>query len=325
MRQLFGHVRAWSLGLACTLALTTPASHAQGDWPSKPVRAIVSFPAGGATDNLARAFAKELSDSLGQQFVVDNRGGAAGSIGTDAVAKAAADGYTLLFGPANPLTIVPHLRKTPYTLDDLVPIARLGTYVAGVAVRKSLGIDSMKEFVALATRDPGKLTFGSSGIGGMSHIRLEALKAAAGIKVVHVPYKGGAELLQDLMGERIDMMIENLFFPQVKQGQVKMIAVVGDRRLPDFPSIPTVAEAGFPEMNTPGTFAIFAPRGVSQAIVSKLNAAVIQIAQTPAMQRRMMDLGFMMEFDTSEELGRKIRDEYALYGRIVRAAGIEGQ
>jgi tripartite-type tricarboxylate transporter receptor subunit TctC len=169
------------------LLLTPAIAIAQSDWPARPVIAIVPFPAGGATDNLVRAFAQRLADALGQPFVVTNYGGAAGGIGTDLAAKANPDGYTLLFGPANPLTIVPYLRKTTYTLDDFIPVARLGTYIAGLAVRNSLPVNSLQEFVALAKAKPGQLTFGSSGIGSMAHIRIEALKQSAGIDVLHVP------------------------------------------------------------------------------------------------------------------------------------------
>jgi len=284
---------------------------------------VVPFPAGGATDNLARAFAKELSEALGQPFVIDNKAGAAGSIGTDLVAKAPPDGYTFLFGPANPLTIVPHLRKTPYVLEDLVPVARLGTYIAGLAVRNSLPVKSLKEFVELAKAKPGQLTFGSSGNGGMAHIRIEALKQAAGIDVIHVPYKGGPPEMQDLLGDRLDAMTENIIFPQAKAGNLRMLAIIGEERHPDFPDIPTVREAGYPEINTPGTFAVFAPRGTPEAIIKKLNAEVIKIAKTPQMRERMMAIGFAMAFDTLQQIKAAVEQEYAIYGKIIEAGGIK--
>jgi tripartite-type tricarboxylate transporter receptor subunit TctC len=298
---------------------------AQADWPTRPVTAIVPFPAGGATDNLVRAFAQKLSDALGQPFVVTNYGGAAGGIGTEQAAKATPDGYTFLFGPANPLTIVPYIRKTTYKLDDFIPVARLGTYIAGMAVRNSLPVNTLQEFVALAKSKPGQITFGSSGIGGMAHIRIEALKQAAGIDVLHVPYRGGPAEMQDLLGDRLDAMTENIIFPMAKAGRLKMLAIIGDHRLPDFPNIPTVAEAGFPELNTPGTFAIFAPRGTPPAIVTRLNAEVVKIARQPEMREQMLTIGFDMGYDTPQEIKAAVDKEAEIYQKIIRAGNIKAE
>jgi tripartite-type tricarboxylate transporter receptor subunit TctC len=309
--------------LAAAILLLPAHLAAQADWPNRLVKATVPFPAGGATDNLVRPFAQKLSDALGQSFVVVNYGGAAGEIGTDIVARSAPDGYTLLFGPANPLTIVPHLRKTSYTLGDFVPVARLGTYIAGLAVRNSLPVNSLQEFVALAKSRPGQITFGSSGNGGMAHIRIEALKQAAGIDVIHVPYKGGPSEMQDLLGDRLDAMTENIIFPMAKTGALKMLAIIGDKRHPDFPDVPTVGEAGFPELNTPGTFAIFAPRGTPQSIIARLNAEVVKIAKTPEMRDRMLTLGFVMGYDTPSEIKAAVDRESEIYERIIRVGNIK--
>ena len=295
------------------------------EWPQKPVRAVVPFPAGGASDRLARSFAEELSRALNQQFVVDTRSGAAGAIGTEVAAKAEPDGYTFLFGPANPLTIVPHLRKTPYARDDLVPVARLGTYVSAVAVRNSLPATSLAEFVALAKAKPGTLRFGSSGVGAASHIRIEALKLAAGIDVIHVPYRGGSEELQDLLGEHIDAMTENIIFPHAKAGRLRMLAMIADERHPEFPDVPTVREAGYPEMNTPLTFAVFAPAGTPQPIIARLNHEVVKIAKLPEMRDRMLQIGFTMGYDTPEQIKAVVAEEYAIYEKIIRAANIKAE
>jgi tripartite-type tricarboxylate transporter receptor subunit TctC len=298
---------------------------AQADWPTRPVIAIVPFPAGGATDNLVRAFAEKLSDALGQPFVVTNCGGAAGGIGTELAAKATPDGYTFLFGPANPLTIVPYIRKTTYKLNDFVPVARLGTYIAGMAVRNSLPVNSLQEFVTLAKSKPGQITFGSSGIGSMAHIRIEALKQAAGIDVLHVPYRGGPAEMQDLLGDRLDAMTENIIFPMAKSGKLRMLAIIGDHRLSDFPNIPTVAEAGFPELNTPGTFAIFAPRRTPATIVTRLNAEVVKIARLPEMRDQMLTIGFDMGYDTPQEIKAAVEKEAEIYQKIIRAGNIKAE
>lgn len=317
-------LRSNVLKVCAAFILSLPAlSIAQTDWPTKPVRVIVPFGPGGATDALARAFTIKLSESLNQPFVVDNRGGASAAIGTEIAAKAAPDGYTFLFSPANPLTIVPYLRTTPYTRDALVPVARLGTYIAGLAVRNSLPVRSLSEYVALAKAKPGQLTFGSTGTGSMSHIRIEAFKQAAGIDILHVPYKGGAAELQDLLGERVDAITETLIFPLAKAGKVRLLAIIADQRHPDFPDVPTVREAGYPEINTPGNFAVFAPRGTPQRIISRLHDEVVKISNLPEMRERMMLIGFAMGQDSIEELKAAIDDEYVVYGRIIKAANIK--
>jgi tripartite-type tricarboxylate transporter receptor subunit TctC len=310
---------------ASAFCLFLAGVEARAGWPEKPVTAIVPFPAGGATDNLVRAFAQKLSAALGQTFVVNNYGGAAGAIGTEVAAKASPDGYTFLFAPANPITIVPYIRPTPYKLDDFIPVARLGTYIAGMAVRNSLPVNSLQEFVALAKSEPGKITFGSSGIGGMAHIRIEALKQAAGIDVLHVPYRGGPAEMQDILGGRLDAMTENIIFPMAKSGQLRMIAIIGDHRLPDFPNIPTVAEAGYPAMNTPGTFAVFAPRGTPQAIVTRLNAEIVKIARLPEMRDQMLAIGFDMGYDTPAEIKAAVEKEADVYQKIIRDADIKAE
>lgn len=311
--------------LAPTLFVPGGAA-AQTDWPTKLVRAIVPFPAGGATDSLARSFAEALSRELGQTFLIENRSGAAGAIGTDAVAKAAPDGYTILITPANPLTIVPYLRKQlPYAREDLVPVARIGTYVAALGVRPTLPVHTVAELVALAKAQPGKISYATSGYGGGAHIRLEALKLAAGIDMVNVPYKGGSEELTDLLSGNVDAMTENIIFAQAKVGKVRLLAMVSDQRHPDFPDVPTIAEAGYPEMNLPLSFAVFVPKGTPRAIIDRLNAATVKASHDPDLAARMLTIGFSMGFETPEQITKELDDEYALYGKVIRAADIHGE
>lgn len=304
------------------MAASAPA-FAQAEWPARPVRAVVPFPPGGATDSLVRAFTVKLSESMGQPFVVDNKGGASGAIGTEFVANAAPDGYTLLFSPSSPLTILPLLRKTPYARDALVPVGRLGTYVAGFAVNNSLPVKSLAEYVALAKSKPGQLTFGSTGVGSMGHIRVEALEQSAGVKILHVPFSGGAPVLQALLGNQVNTMADSAIFPLVKEGKLRLLAIISDQRHPDFPDVPTVREAGYPAINTPGTFAVFGPQGMPQQIVSRLNAEIVKISQLPDIRKRMMAIGFNMGQDSVSELNDTIEKEYGIYKKIVDNADIK--
>jgi tripartite-type tricarboxylate transporter receptor subunit TctC len=313
-----------ALNTVAALLFSLPTSSvAQTDWPTKPVRAIVPFPPGGATDSLVRAFTVKLSESLGQPFVVDNRGGASGAIGTELAAKAAPDGYTFLFSPSSPLTILPYLRKTPYARDDFVPVARLGTYMAGFAVNNELPVRTLGEYVALARSKPGQVTFGSTGAGSMSHIRLEALKQSAKVNILHVPFAGGAPVLQALLGGQVNTMADSAIFPLVKEGRLRLLAIIADQRHPDFPQVPTVREAGFPEINTPGTFAVFAPAGTPPQIIARLNAEVVKIAALPEVRDKMMVIGFTMGSDSPVELDATIKSEYAIYGKIIEAGNIK--
>jgi tripartite-type tricarboxylate transporter receptor subunit TctC len=307
--------------LGSVLLLTTLA-HAQ-KWPERSIKAVVPFPAGGSTDNIARIFAKELAEALAQPVVVENRGGGAGSIGTENVVRAPGDGYSLMFSSAFPLTLVPQLRPTSYTVDDLVPVARLGTYISGFVVRSSLPVKTLKEYVEMAKAQPGKLTFGSSGAGGLSHVRIEALKQAAGINVTHVPYQGGAAAMQDLLGDRIDTMAENIIFPHVKSGKLRMLAILAETRHPDFPDVPTAREAGFPELNTPAVFAAFAPKGTPAAVVQALNAEIVRISRKPQVREKLMGLGFQAGEDTVQEVRAAVAGENAVYARLVKSAQLK--
>ena len=313
------------LVVACLTSLLSGIAAAQSDWPQKPVRVIVPFAPGGSNDAIARQFCEPFSQALGQQFVIDNKGGAGGAIGTEAAAKSPGDGYTLLVGPSAAFTVIPHLRKPPYTLDEMIPVARLGTYIAGLAAHPSLPANSMRELVALAKAKPGSISFASSGIGAVSHIRLEAFKLAAGVDLVHVPYRGSAEAINDLLAGHVQLQTENIVYPHVKAGRLKMLAMIYDQRHPDFPDVPTVAEAGYPEMNTPLWYGLFAPPGTPTGVVERLYAESMKLARTPDMQARLMSLGYAVGFETPAELREVLHREDALYEKIIREAKITNQ
>ena len=315
-----------SLAVAALAAFTYagPAA-AQSDWPNKPVRVIIPFAPGGSTDAVARPLTDALSRTLGQQFVLDHKGGAGGAIGTEAMVKSPPDGYTFCVCPSGSFTIIPHLRQLPYARDHGVPVARAGTYLAGLTVHPSLGVKSVQELIAAAKAKPGTINFGSAGLGAVSHIRVEVLQRAAGIQLVHVPYRGSAEALNDLLANHVQIMIENIVYPHVKAGKLTMLAMLADKRHPDFPDVPTAAEAGIPGVATPLWWGFFAPAGTPQPILERLNAEVVKIAGTQEMQDRLLRIGFAAGTDTMAELQADILKQDALYKKVITEAGIRNE
>lgn len=291
------------LAAPAVIAGTTTGARAQAAWPNKPVKLILPYAPGGATDMIGRPWADKLSQALGQPFVVDNRGGAAGAIGTEAVAKSAADGYTFLLTPNAPLTVLPHMRKVGYVpVKDFVPVARVGDLVCGFTIVAALGINTIAELVAHAKKNPGKLAFGSAGQGTATQLRLEALKAAAGIDILHVPYRGSADALNDLLAGNVQMMNEINVIPHVRAGKLKLLNVNHPTRHPDFPNVPTLTEAGFPGIDVPVWYSIWAPTGTPKAIIDALNRKVVELGQTPDMVARMQNINVVVPPGTPEEM-----------------------
>ena len=291
------------LGLAAPAILGTGMARAQAAWPTKPVKLVLPYAPGGATDFIGRPWADKLGQAFGQPFVVDNRGGASGAIGTEAVAKAAPDGYTFLLTPSAPLTVLPHMRKVGYDVRrDLVPVARVGDLVCGFTIIPSLGITSIAELVAYAKKNPGKLAFGSAGPGTSTHMRIEALKAAAGVDILHVPYRGSADALNDLLAGNVQMMNEINVIPHVKSGKLTLLNVNHPTRHPDFPTVPTLAEAGFPGIDVPVWYSIWAPAGTPRDMIAALNRRVAEIAATPDMIARMQNINVVVPGATTEQM-----------------------
>ena len=288
--------------LAAPALLGSTGARAQAAWPTKPVKLILPYAPGGATDFIGRPWADKLGQAFGHPFVVDNRGGASGAIGTEAVAKAAPDGYTFLLTPSAPLTVLPHMRKVGYDVrKDLTPVGRVGDLVCGFTVIPSLGINSIAELVAYAKKNPGKLAFGSAGPGTSTHMRIEAFKAAAGVDILHVPYRGSADALNDLLAGNVQMMNEINVIPHVKSGKLRLLAVNYPTRHPDFPTVPTLSEAGFPGIDVPVWYSVWAPTGTPKEIIAALNRKIAEITPTPDMVARMQNINVVVPIETPEQ------------------------
>lgn len=304
--------------LAAPAVMAGVGARAQGAWPNKPVKLILPYAPGGATDLIGRPWADRLGQVFAQPFVVDNRGGAAGGIGTEAVAKSPGDGYTFLLTPAGPLTVLPHLRKVAYAVPkDLVPVARVGDLVCGFVIRPELGINTIAELIAHAKKNPGKLAFASAGAGSSTHMRIEALKAAAGIDILHVPYRGSADALNDLLAGNVQMMNEINVIPHVKAGKLKLLAVNNPTRHPDFPDVPTLTEAGLPNIDVPIWYAVWAPASTPKEIIAAFNAKAREIAAAPDMVARMRGINVVVPLETPEEMAAYFARDFAANGKLI--------
>ena len=305
-----------------TLCAAMPAL-AQGTWPTRPVKLILPYAPGGATDFIGRPWAEKLQQAFGQPFVIDNRGGASGAIGTEAAARATPDGYTLLLTPGATLTVLPLLRKVGYDArKDLVPVADVGDLVCGFVVVPSLGITSIKELVDYAKKNPGKLAYGSAGLGTYSHMRIEMLKLKAGIDILHVPYRGSADALNDLLSGQVQLMNEINVLPHVKAGKLKLLDINYGTRHPDFPDVPTLTEAGYPDTDVPIQFTIQAPAAVSPDIIAALSRKILEIAQTPEMIVRMREINVVVPLLTPEQVAAGQNKEIESNRKLIAEAKV---
>lgn len=306
--------------------LAAPLAMAQQDYPVKPIRFIVGYAAGGATDIDARLVADGWQKSFGQPVLVDNRPGASGIVAAEFVAKAAPDGYTLMMGTGGTMTIVIHLTKVNFDpLKDFVPIAPFAVNDAALIVGNGFPAKNLREFVEVVKKAPGKYSFGSSGLGGPTHLAGELLKFKAGINIQHVPYKGDSQALADILGGNLPMMMASVpsVAAQMKSGAVRPIAMLTEKRSPEFPDLPTVAESGYPGYAVNQWIAPIAPAGVPQPYIRKLNAVVQQVARDPEVIKKMVAMGSRAEAGPPEDLGRVIREDHARWGEVIRTAGIK--
>jgi tripartite-type tricarboxylate transporter receptor subunit TctC len=304
--------------------MPTKAAQAQ-TWPARPVKLIVPYAPGGATDALARPWADKLSQALGQQFVIENRGGASGMIGVEAAAKSPPDGYTLLFTPNAPFSVLPHLRKTPYDpIKSFDPVGRAGDVVNGFVIHPSVGVKTFAELLAYAKKNPGKLAYASSGQGTSTHLRLEALKLKAGIDILHVPYRGGADSLNDLLPGNVQMMNEPVTLPHVKAGKLILLNINGRERSPDFPDVPTLTELGVTGADVPIWFSIFAPAGVPKDIIRTLNGKMVELAKTEEMKATLWAAAnAIVPLQTPEEMAKHLESDSASNAEVIKAANVK--
>ncbi len=315
------------LGLAgATLAAgfsTQARSQAQG-WPNKPVKLILPYAPGGATDLIGRPWADKLSQVFGQQFVIENRGGAGGMIGTEAAAKAAPDGYTFLLTPNATLSVLPNMRKTPYDpVKSFDPVARVGDLVCGFVINPAVGPKTFQETIAYAKANPGKLSYGSAGLGTSTHLRIEMLKYRAGIDILHVPYRGSADALNDLLPNTVQMMNEINVLPHVKAGKLVLLNISYPTRHPDFPDVPTLTELGYPDSDVPIAYMICAPAGTPKDIVQKFNAKLVEIAKSDEMIAKMRAINVIVPPQTPEEMRAWIQEDTKRNADLIKAANIK--
>jgi tripartite-type tricarboxylate transporter receptor subunit TctC len=293
-------------------------------WPNKPVKLILPYAPGGATDLIGRPWADKLGQVLGQPFVIDNRGGAGGMIGSEVAARSPADGYTFLLTPNGPLTVLPGLRKLPYNPEkDFAPVGRVGDLVCGFVIHPVTGVKTFKEMVDFAKKNPGKLNFGSAGLGSSAHMRIEMLKYKAGIDIVHVPYRGSADALNDLLPGNVQMMNEINVLPHVKAGKLTLLNINYPIRSPDFPDVPTLTELGYKDADVPVWFSIQAPAGTPQDIIAKFNAKVVEIAATDEMKRKMREISVNVPLQKPVEMAAFLTADIAANGEVIKAANVK--
>jgi tripartite-type tricarboxylate transporter receptor subunit TctC len=315
------------MGCLPLLLLNFGRANAQG-YPSRPIRLIVPFPPGGANDILARILGQKLSETLGENVIVDNRAGASGIIGTELVAKAAPDGYTLLMTP-NTIAIQPSLyEKLPFdAAKDFAPVSLVALVPNILIVTKSLPVSSVKELVALAKRHPGEVHFGSAGIGGSVHLAAELFKSMANVDIVHVPYKGGGPALIDLIGGHIEMLFPDALAssPHLKTGKVKPLAVTSSKRLSALPELPTIAESGVPGYDSVGWYGVVAPANTPPQVVQSLSAAIANALRSADIKAKLSAQAAEPVGGTPAEFGAHIATEARKWAKVIKAAGIRAE
>ncbi|HKB63474.1 MAG TPA: tripartite tricarboxylate transporter substrate binding protein [Burkholderiales bacterium] len=314
-------MRSIAAGLA--FSLWAFSSLAQ-DYPTRPVRIVIPLSPGGTTDVPGRIIAQKLSETLGQQFFVENRAGAGGTIGTDYVAKSRPDGYTLLL-TASPFVIAPHVYKNmPYdALADFAPVIRIASGPYVLVVHPSLGVNSVKELIAQAKKEPGKIDFASSGNGGAQHLVTELFMYMTGIKLNHVPYKGSGPAQQDLMSGiiKVSFVGTPIAIPHMKSGRLKALGVSTAKRSPEMPEVPTIAEAGVPGYEAIVWIGMLAPAGTPREIVARLNGEIGKLIRTDDVKRLLAPTGMEPDPDTPAQFGAYLKADYDKWGKVVRDSG----
>ena len=317
-------------GLCCSLlaAALSPAAHAQ-NYPNRPIRIIAQFQPGTSTDILARVIGQKLTETWGQQVVVDNRPGAGGLVGTELGAKAAPDGYTLTMAVSSGFGINPSLySKLPYDVArDFAPISNIALTPQTLVANPSFAAKSVKELAVQAKASPGKINYASLGSGSTSHLTMEMFRSAAGLQLNHIPYKGSPAAHAELFSGQIPVMFDAIpaVLPHVKSGRLRGLGIGSAKRSPFLPDVPTIAESGFPGFEAVGWIGIAAPAKTPAPVLDKLNAEIVRIINTPEMKERLATLAFTPVGDTRQQFSRFIQSEIARWGKAVRESGAKAE
>ena len=303
---------ALAVSSAAALAQTAPA------WPAKPVKVIVNFAPGGSADNSMRPFADRLSRAMGQQFVIDNKGGASGALGLEAAAKSPPDGYTFVVTPALSVTILPHLRKLPFDVfKDLTPVTQFTDGTLLFAVHPSVPANTVKEVVAYSKANPGKLSWGTAGVGSHGHLTLEYFKLVTGADILHVPYRGGGESLADFLAGVVQIHADPNTLPSISGGKAKLLAVIDAERHPNFPDVPMMKEV-YPEIDYVAWFGMLAPAGTPKAIIDRMAEEMNKVAREPDMRPLLLRAALRPNPGTPEQMAKLMRADYDRYGKLIK-------
>ena len=304
---------------------TADAQTAAAAWPDRPVKFVVSFAPGGATDLVARPWADALNKAFDQQFLVENRGGASGMIGNEAVFKSAPDGHTFLFTGNTGTVSVPILYKSKINIDSrkFVAVAHMGNGVSGFAIHPSVGVKTFPEMLDYARKNPGKLNFGSSGPGTQPHLRHEMLCFKTGVNITHIPYRGGSESLQDLLAGNIQLMNEASALPHCKAGKLILLTINAPTRFVEFPDVPTLTECGVKDADMGSWFGLYAPPGTPKEIIAKLNAKVNEISATPEWKAKMQTVSAIPVVSSIQEMQKTWDEDWKNTEEVIKTAGIK--
>ncbi|MFD1711089.1 tripartite tricarboxylate transporter substrate binding protein [Ottowia sp. GY511] len=308
----------------CLLVSTSAFAADTAAWPSKPIHFITPYPPGGSSDIITRFIGDRVSKALGQPVIVENKPGAGAMLGTEYASRQAPDGYSFFVGPTATVAVAPYIRKTTYTWENFVPVAKLSSSYGLISARKDAPFNNYKEFVAAAKANPNKFTFASNGVGSIVHLTGVLLHKQTGIQVTHVPYKGAVESMTDMMGGRIDVMYDPVPAPRVKAGELKGLATTSDQRNPDLPNIPTLKEQGF-EVSAPSWFGLFAPKGTPDAIVARMAAEAQKVLAQPGVREQLQLSAMYPDYEGPAEFAKRVRRDANYLKDVIQKEGIKAE
>ena len=319
-------MRIWGALAAGLSLILLPAAGMAQDFPTKPIKLIVPFPPGGPNDIIARVVGQRMSELIKQPIVIENRSGQAGVLGTDAIAKAAPDGYTIGITSASSLVINPSMERVPYDVKkDLAPVTLNVTVPEMLVVASNVPANNMAELIALARAQPGKLNFASAGIGGLPHLAGELFKLTAKLDIVHIPYRGAAPAINDLLGQQVQMTFLDLpvLLPHIKAGSITAIALGSPTRAPTAPDVPTTAEVGMPDLLIENWYGMLAPGGTPPAVIATLNRITNEAMADPAVKTKLADQGLTVAGNTPEQFRAFIESETKKWAKVIKDADLE--